>query len=196
MYASVYVRLVDRKERSLSVDAMSAQLRERLRSVPGITVTHVGLLDSVGGNKQVEFSLQGDDLAELERLTQQVMERIRPIVGLVDLDASVKPDKPTVDVKMRRELASDAGPERRRGGQQPAHPGGRPDGGQLARGRRRELRRERAAGARAARAHQRPGATALRGGHRRRRHGARGAPGPGGRRWWTPPARTRSTGAT
>jgi HAE1 family hydrophobic/amphiphilic exporter-1 len=37
------------------------------------------------------------------------MERIRPIVGLVDLDASVKPDKPTVDVVMRRELASDAG---------------------------------------------------------------------------------------
>ena len=109
MYASVYVRLVDRKDRALSADAMSAQLRERLRSVPGITVTHVGLLDAVGGNKQVEFSLQGDDLAELEHLSATVMERIRPIVGLVDLDASVKPNKPTVDVKMRRELASDAG---------------------------------------------------------------------------------------
>ena len=109
MYASIYVRLVDRKDRTLSADAMSARLRERLRSVPGITVTHVGLLDAVGGNKQVEFSLQGDDLAELERLTQTVMDRIRPIVGLVDLDASVKPNKPTVDVKMRRDLASDLG---------------------------------------------------------------------------------------
>ncbi|PKO70563.1 MAG: nodulation protein NolG [Betaproteobacteria bacterium HGW-Betaproteobacteria-16] len=109
MYASVYVRLVDRKDRSLSADAMSAQLRERLRSVPGITVTHVGLLDAVGGNKQVEFSLQGDDLVELERLTAQVMARIRPIVGLVDLDASVKPNKPTVDVRVRRDIASDAG---------------------------------------------------------------------------------------
>ncbi|MGE0100556.1 MAG: efflux RND transporter permease subunit [Hydrogenophaga sp.] len=109
MYASIYVRLVDRKDRTLSADAMSARLRERLRSVPGITVTHVGLLDAVGGNKQVEFSLQGDDLAELDRLTQTVMERIRPIVGLVDLDASVKPNKPTVDVKMKRDLASDLG---------------------------------------------------------------------------------------
>jgi HAE1 family hydrophobic/amphiphilic exporter-1 len=109
MYASIYVRLVDRKDRTLSADAMSARLRERLRSVPGITVTHVGLLDAVGGNKQVEFSLQGDDLAELERLTQTVMDRIRPIVGLVDLDASVKPNKPTVDVKMKRDLASDLG---------------------------------------------------------------------------------------
>jgi HAE1 family hydrophobic/amphiphilic exporter-1 len=109
MYASVYVRLVNRKERTLSASDMSARLRDRLRSVPGITVTHVGLLDAVGGNKQVEFSLQGDDLAELERLTQTVIERIRPIVGLVDLDASVKPNKPTVDVKMKRDLASDVG---------------------------------------------------------------------------------------
>ncbi len=109
MYASVYVRLVDRKDRTLNADAMAAKLRDRLRTVPGITVTHAGLLDPVGGNKQIEFSLQGDDLAELERLTAQVLERVRPIVGLVDLDASVKPNKPTVDIVMRREIASDAG---------------------------------------------------------------------------------------
>ena len=109
MYASVYVRLVDRQLRTLNADAMAAKLRDRLRTVPGITVTHAGLLDPVGGNKQIEFSLQGDDLAELERLTQQVMERVRPIVGLVDLDASIKPNKPTVDIVMRREIASDAG---------------------------------------------------------------------------------------
>jgi HAE1 family hydrophobic/amphiphilic exporter-1 len=109
MYASVYVRLVDRKDRSRNADAMSALLRERLRSVPGITVTHVGLLDAVGGNKQIEFSLQGDDLGELERLSRVVREKLEPIVGLVDLDASVKPDKPTVDVVLNRELASDLG---------------------------------------------------------------------------------------
>ena len=109
MYASVYVRLVDRKDRTLSVDAMSALLRDRLRSVAGITVTHAGLRDSVGGQKQVEFSIQGDDLAELSRLSEEVLARIRPIVGLVDLDSSLQADKPTVDVVLKRELASDAG---------------------------------------------------------------------------------------
>jgi hydrophobic/amphiphilic exporter-1 (mainly G- bacteria), HAE1 family len=109
IYASVYVRLVDRKARSLNADQMAAKLRERLRSVPGITVTHAGLLDAVGGNKQIEFSLQGEDLAELERLSLQVMERIRPVVGLVDLDSSVKPNKPTVDVIVRSDIASDVG---------------------------------------------------------------------------------------
>ncbi|MBU1359260.1 MAG: efflux RND transporter permease subunit [Gammaproteobacteria bacterium] len=109
MYASIYVRLVDRKMRSRSVDQMSSVLRDRLRSVPGITVTHVGLRDSVGGNKPIEFSLQGADLKELERLAQRVMESIRPIPGLVDLDSSLKPDKPTVSVVVRRDAASDLG---------------------------------------------------------------------------------------
>lgn len=109
IYASVYVRLVDRKDRKRSVDDLSGVLRERLRQVPGITVTHVGLTDSVGGNKQIEFSLQGPDLKELERLARLVMDKVRPIPGLVDLDSSVKPDKPVIDIEVRRDAASDLG---------------------------------------------------------------------------------------
>ena len=109
MYASIYVRLVDRKARSRSVDQLSGVLRERLRQVPGITVTHVGLLDSVGGNKQVEFSLQGSDLRELERLTALVSNKIRSIPGLVDLDSSIKADKPVIEIDVRRDAASDLG---------------------------------------------------------------------------------------
>jgi HAE1 family hydrophobic/amphiphilic exporter-1 len=109
IYASIYVRLVDRKDRKRNVDQMSAILRERLLQVPGITVTHAGLLDAVGGNKQVEFSLQGSDLRELERLTTQVMDKIRNVPGLVDLDSSVKPNKPTIEVKVEREAANDLG---------------------------------------------------------------------------------------
>ncbi len=109
MYAGIYVRLVDRKARTRNVDEMSGVLRERLKQVPGITVTHVGLLDAVGGNKQVEFSLQGADLRELERLTRLVMDKIAGIPGLVDLDSSLKADKPTIQVDVKRDAASDMG---------------------------------------------------------------------------------------
>jgi HAE1 family hydrophobic/amphiphilic exporter-1 len=109
IYASVYVRLVSRKDRSRSVDQLSGALRERLKQVPGITVTHVGLLDAVGGNKQVEFSLKGPDLKELERLSRVVQDNIRAIPGLVDLDSSVKQDKPVIQVDVRRDAASDLG---------------------------------------------------------------------------------------
>ena len=109
IYASIYIRLVDRKARKLSVDQMSVTLRERLKQVPGIAVTHVGLLDSVGGQKQILFSIQGADTAELERLTQLSMEKIRTVPGLVDLDSSVKPNKPALDVQVKRDVASDLG---------------------------------------------------------------------------------------
>lgn len=108
-YASIYVRLVDRHARARDADQMSAALRERLRQVPGITVTHAGLLDPVGGQKQIEFSLQGSDLQELERLTVLVLERLRDIPGLVDLDSSLKPNKPTIEVDIQRDAAADLG---------------------------------------------------------------------------------------
>ena len=109
MYASLYIRLVPRKDRSRSVDALSQVLRQRLQQVAGITLTHVGLLDSVGGNKQIEFSLQGPDLKQLETLSRQVSEQLRGIPGLVDLDSSVKADKPVIEVNVQRGAASDLG---------------------------------------------------------------------------------------
>ncbi len=105
----IFVRLVDRHQRKLNVDQMSVPLRERLAAVPGITVTHVGLLDSVGGNKPIQVSLQGPDLRELERLTAQLMPRLAAIPGLVDPDSSSKPNKPSVSIRVKREAASDAG---------------------------------------------------------------------------------------
>ena len=109
IYASIYIRLVDRKERKLSIDQLSVKLRQRMREIPGITVTHIGLFDSVGGSKQILFSIQGADTPTLERLTQTALEKLRPVPGLVDLDSSFKPNKPTLSVALRRDLASDLG---------------------------------------------------------------------------------------
>jgi hydrophobic/amphiphilic exporter-1 (mainly G- bacteria), HAE1 family len=109
IYASIYIRLVDRKLRNQTVDQLSAQIRERLNRVAGITITSAVGGDAVGGGKQVEFSLKGSDLRELERLTVQAMDKLKGIQGLVDLDSSVKPSKPTIEVDVRREAASDLG---------------------------------------------------------------------------------------
>jgi HAE1 family hydrophobic/amphiphilic exporter-1 len=107
--ASLYVRLTDRRDRTLSVDALSVPIRERLSRVPGITVTHVGLLEAVGGQKPILLSLQGTDLNTLQRLSESLLPKLRAIPGLVDLDTSMKPDKPTVDIVLKRDLAADLG---------------------------------------------------------------------------------------
>ena len=108
IYGAVYVRLVDRKDRQRSASAMSVPLREQLGRIPGITVTNIGQTD-LGGGKSLQFSIQGTDLAELERLSRGITAQLRQIPGLVDLDSTLKPDKPTVAIQVRREAAADVG---------------------------------------------------------------------------------------
>ena len=109
MYASTYVRFVDRKLRQRGIEEIAVQLRQQLRSVPGITVTQVGLGDAAGGSKQITFSLQGPDGRELERIAQTAMPMLHEVSGLVDLDSSAKPDKPTLEVRIKRAVAADMG---------------------------------------------------------------------------------------
>jgi HAE1 family hydrophobic/amphiphilic exporter-1 len=108
IYGAVYVRLVDRKDRQRSVAELTAPLRERLARIPGITVTNIGQTD-LGGGKSLQFSIQGTDLKELARLSKVITDRMRQIPGLVDLDSTLKPDKPTVAIEVRRDAAADVG---------------------------------------------------------------------------------------
>ena len=109
IYGSTYVRLQDRQLRQRGIEEIAVLLRDRLRSVPGVTVTQVGLGDSASGAKQIQFSLQGPDGRELERLAQTAMPLLRQVPGLVDLDSSAKPDKPTLEVRIKRAVAADMG---------------------------------------------------------------------------------------
>ena len=108
IYASVYVRLTDRASRSRSVEQLALPMREKLARVPGITVTNVGVVD-LGGGKSLQFSVQGKDLDELARLSKLITGKLREIPGLVDLDTTLKPDKPTVSIEVRRDIAADLG---------------------------------------------------------------------------------------
>ena len=108
IYGAVYVRLVDRKDRQRSTAQMALPMRERLSSIPGITVTNIGTTD-LGGGKAIQFSLQGSDLGELERLSRQVLAGLKDIPGLFDVDSTLKPDKPTLAVDVKRDAAADLG---------------------------------------------------------------------------------------
>ena len=106
--AAVYVRLVDRKDRRRSINDLTVPFRDRLARIPGITVTNIGPTD-LGGNKSLQFSIQGSDLDELARLSRQITAKLRAIPGLVDLDSTLKDDKPTVAIEVKRDAAADAG---------------------------------------------------------------------------------------
>lgn len=109
-YATIFIRLTPRNQRQRSTAQLAPLLREKLSAIAGITITHVGALGGVGGDsKQVRFSLLGPDLNELARLSEQVQTRLRAIPGVVDLDSSLKAQKPTISIEPRRDIGSDLG---------------------------------------------------------------------------------------
>jgi HAE1 family hydrophobic/amphiphilic exporter-1 len=108
IYGAIYVRLVDRKDRQRSVADLATPLREKLAAIPGITVTNIGQTD-LGGGKSLQFSIQGPDLKELERIAARVTAKLQKVPGLVDLDSTLKPNKPTVSVEVKRDAAADVG---------------------------------------------------------------------------------------
>ena len=108
IFGSTYVRLVDRDLRQRGLEQMTVPMRERLERIPGITVTNMGSPD-LGGGKSLQFSIQGSDLGELERLSKTITAQLKQVPGLVDLDTTLKPDKPTVAIEVKREAASDLG---------------------------------------------------------------------------------------
>jgi len=109
-YATVYARLVPRSERTRSTKELSQPLRSALSRIAGINVTHIGALDGVGGdNKQVRLSIIGPDLKQLARLAEEATAKIRAVPGVVDLDSSLKANKPTIAIEPRRDVAADLG---------------------------------------------------------------------------------------
>lgn len=109
-YATVFVRLAPRAQRKRSTSQMSIPLRDRLTQIAGVTVTHIGALDGVGGdNKQIRLSLLGTDLNQLAKLSEEAQRRIRAIPGVVDLDSSLKAQKPTISIEPKRDLGADLG---------------------------------------------------------------------------------------
>jgi HAE1 family hydrophobic/amphiphilic exporter-1 len=85
-----------------------APVRERIERVAGITITNLGVF-STFGSKQIEVSVQGPDQKQLEALAARAVAEIRQVAGVVDLDTSSKPAKPTIAVEIDRALASDLG---------------------------------------------------------------------------------------
>ncbi|AWK89949.1 efflux RND transporter permease subunit [Azospirillum thermophilum] len=105
---SVYIRYKPIEQRRRSPNDLAPLLRDRLSAIPGITAG-VGIPGVGGTQKQIQVSVQGRDIAELDRISRRVVEAMRGIAGFVDLDTTLKAAKPTLSVRLDREIASDLG---------------------------------------------------------------------------------------
>ncbi|KAA1054771.1 efflux RND transporter permease subunit [Azospirillum argentinense] len=105
---SVYVRLKPIDQRTRTPNTLAPPLRERLSAIPGVQIG-IGIPGVGGVQKQIQVSVQGRDIAELDRIGKQVTTAMAGIRGFVDVDVSLKAAKPTLSVRLDRDLASDLG---------------------------------------------------------------------------------------
>ena len=64
-----------------------------------------------GGNQNadIQFIINGPDLAKLDTYSKQLVARVRQMKGVVDVDTSMNAGKPEVSVRVDRPKAADMG---------------------------------------------------------------------------------------
>ncbi|MFC4158103.1 efflux RND transporter permease subunit [Chitinimonas lacunae] len=102
------LKLKDRNER-VGQDVLIPRLRERLQKIAGLEIRSVRGPDGGGGGSPIFVTVQGKDLNELKRIAENVAERFGRIPGVVDVQTSLRANKPSVDVEVDRAMAAAVG---------------------------------------------------------------------------------------
>jgi hydrophobic/amphiphilic exporter-1 (mainly G- bacteria), HAE1 family len=96
------LELTDKENRSRSKKELDDAIRKRLSTIAGLEVR-------VGWNRPIQIFVMGPEIRELDRISQEVVAKLKAIKGTVDVESSYKPTSPTLDITINRELASDLG---------------------------------------------------------------------------------------
>ncbi len=113
--ATVYLKI----EPAKSLDPMIHQIRPEIAAIPGITfnvdTSSIGGLTAGSGvassmrSRPVQVSVEGSDMAELERVSGMIEQAMRSIPGTVDVGRSLSAGKPEAQVRVNRDLSADLG---------------------------------------------------------------------------------------
>jgi multidrug efflux pump subunit AcrB len=106
--ASVYIKMVDKTERDRTLKEVLADMRQKLKNIPGIRVSMLfnqGLTDEKGW----EFRLQGYDLEQMQVYAEKAQRIMESIPGVVDVSSSYKPGKPEMKLVVKNREAADLG---------------------------------------------------------------------------------------
>jgi hydrophobic/amphiphilic exporter-1 (mainly G- bacteria), HAE1 family len=112
--ASIYVRLKAIEDRQREQFEIMSIVRDEV--LPPLTKdlrTSVQQIANIGGsgaqNADVQFVVNGPDLKKLEQISRQLVDRVKSLPGVVDLDTSLNVGKPELSVQIDRAKAADLG---------------------------------------------------------------------------------------
>ena len=109
---SIYVKLAPMKERPLDQFQLMDQARAALKDIAGarISVSSVGAVSSSAFHQTpINLIVRGPDMAELSRLSGDILARMQKIPTLVEVETSLNVGNPEMHIEIEREKAADLG---------------------------------------------------------------------------------------
>jgi len=129
---SVFVRLIDSPKRSFSLERLffetiqgrpskafegnfsqqqkMTEIRKMLKSIPDVRVSIRNLTSlRQGANVDIDFSITGPDIQELSAFSERLRKKAMELPGIVDVDTTLRLDKPELLVTIDRERAAALG---------------------------------------------------------------------------------------
>lgn len=108
--SSLFVRLVERKNRSVSTSDYKESIRKKIKAFEGQAVVSLGDIDAVNsGQKPLNLNIQGENLEEINAYAQKLVARMKQIHGLVDVDTNFRSGKPEFHVEFDRKKSEALG---------------------------------------------------------------------------------------
>ena len=111
--SQVFGRFKWKEDRKRSMAKIKEAIRKKIPQLKGIHYEFSDMskmLTAAGGETQdIVIRIFGNDLDELNRIAEEVKERIKDVEGLKDVDISLKTGKPEIKVTVDREKASKFG---------------------------------------------------------------------------------------
>jgi HAE1 family hydrophobic/amphiphilic exporter-1 len=102
---TTYVKL--KAHRGGTFSAVLREARQKVEQIPGLTfgLTEAGAF----GQKPIQISVRGIEIDELDRISRGLVESMRKIPGIADIENSLEKSKPELRVDVNRQRASDLG---------------------------------------------------------------------------------------
>ena len=111
---SIYVKLHPMEQRTRTQFAVMSAIRTDILSSVGSDVrTSVQPVAAIGGGGSqaaaVQFLINGPDLKTLDSIGRQLLEKVKTLPGVVDVDSSLSAGKPELTLTLDRAKAADLG---------------------------------------------------------------------------------------
>ncbi len=105
--AAVFVKLVPKHERDVTLRQFVHDARERLQQVPGLLISVQEEPDA--WQKPLQIAVQGEDIATLKQYAAAVKRELYTVPGIVDIEAQMEHDLPEYRLVVDRERTAASG---------------------------------------------------------------------------------------